>query len=442
MCYVTVHESGVDNAIYVGDGSTGWFRLNPHQVGADISGENAQVWSPNAQITNGCQMLQSIVTAPGLRELLIGSPSGGNVILKRDMSVFTDGVTTGPTILQSVAATANGTTSVSATFPNPVAAGSIVYLSFVQVESSPVSTGVSISDNQGNGYGSANWGVGNTGAPGNFHGYRMNGPNTTAGTLTLTVASTDLGSGNPNSNWQLMAVEMSGVSLNLGSMQADFGPNVAPSFHTGTGNVTLVMNSSTWTGYPWVEVVWAYCADDTLATSDAGYTPLQSTANLKMGWRTGAINSVSTSPWTGGTGGSYFAVGYWAGFGGSPATAYDAWFEIGAVTMVFPGQRAAVKFVEMDFESVGTQPQVSYVLDDPTPTSPAWNALTNFVFDPPVVYGGTAITPAYWPDRFYINQNADVAVGRRIRLKVDFGMDAVRNELISWAIFGKKYVEQ
>ena len=67
--YVTVHESGLDNAIYIGDGSTQWYRLNPHQVGADMSGENVSVWSPRAVITGGVQMLQSLVTAPGVHKL-------------------------------------------------------------------------------------------------------------------------------------------------------------------------------------------------------------------------------------------------------------------------------------------------------------------------------------------------------------------------------------
>jgi hypothetical protein len=213
--YVTVHNFGTDAAVYWGDGSSGWLRLNPHQVGADVAGENVSVWSVPAEIVGGCQMLQSTVTSPGVRELLIGGTGDGQNILKRDLTVFSD----------------NG-------------------------------------------------------------------------------------------------------------------------------------------------------------------------------------------------------------------TAYEAWAEIGAITLCFPGQRAVVKFLECDFESEGTQPTVSYLFDDPTKVDPDWTALTNFVFDPPLLYGGNAITPNYWPDRFYINQNADVAVCKRVRIKVDFGdTDTVRNELISFAIFGKKYVE-
>jgi hypothetical protein len=213
--YVTVHNSGTDAAVYWGDGSVGWLRLNPHQVGADIAGENVSVWSVPAEIVGGCQMLQSIETAPGVRELLIGGTGNNQHILKRDLTVFSD----------------NG-------------------------------------------------------------------------------------------------------------------------------------------------------------------------------------------------------------------SAYESWTEIGAITLCYPGQRAVVKFIECDFESVGTQPTVSYLFDDPTKVDPDWTALTQFVFDPPILYGGANITPNYWPDRFYINQNADVAVCKRVRIKVDFGdTDTVRNELISFAVVGKKYVE-
>lgn len=86
--YVASHQSGVDNCIFVADGSTGWYRLNPHQVGAQQSTE--PIWSPFAAITNGCKMVQSVETVPGIKKLLVGAPTGGKQILKRDLTVFTD----------------------------------------------------------------------------------------------------------------------------------------------------------------------------------------------------------------------------------------------------------------------------------------------------------------------------------------------------------------
>ena len=86
--YVASHQSGVDNCIFVADGSTGWYRLNPHQVGAQQNTE--PIWSPFAKITNGCKMVQSVEVTAGIKKLLVGSALSGQQILKRDLSVFTD----------------------------------------------------------------------------------------------------------------------------------------------------------------------------------------------------------------------------------------------------------------------------------------------------------------------------------------------------------------
>jgi hypothetical protein len=53
--YVTVHESGNDNAIFVADGITGWYRLNPSQFP-----NGTQVWSPFATATGGAGAVLSI----------------------------------------------------------------------------------------------------------------------------------------------------------------------------------------------------------------------------------------------------------------------------------------------------------------------------------------------------------------------------------------------
>lgn len=83
--YLTFHQAGVDSAIYVGDGSTGWYRCNPHQVPQqDI------VWSPKATVAAGAQMLQSVEVSPGVFKLLVGGTGTNQQILQRDPTVFTD----------------------------------------------------------------------------------------------------------------------------------------------------------------------------------------------------------------------------------------------------------------------------------------------------------------------------------------------------------------
>jgi hypothetical protein len=87
--YITVHQNGIDNCIMVADGATGWYRLNPYQTPGGGQGPEP-IWSPYANITNGCKMVQSIETAPGVKKLLVGATTGGKQILFRDLTNFTD----------------------------------------------------------------------------------------------------------------------------------------------------------------------------------------------------------------------------------------------------------------------------------------------------------------------------------------------------------------
>jgi hypothetical protein len=75
--------------IALADGSTGWYRLNPRQQNGSVNGTEP-IWSPFAAITNGCKMVVTVETAPGIKKLLVGATTGGQVILKRDVTVFTD----------------------------------------------------------------------------------------------------------------------------------------------------------------------------------------------------------------------------------------------------------------------------------------------------------------------------------------------------------------
>ncbi|HET7150878.1 MAG TPA: hypothetical protein VFI60_05670 [Candidatus Acidoferrum sp.] len=83
--YVAIHNSGTDNAVFVADGSTGWYRLNPHQVP-----QNEAIWSPLAQVAGGAGMVQSVEITPGVHKLLVGGTGANQSILKRDTTVFSD----------------------------------------------------------------------------------------------------------------------------------------------------------------------------------------------------------------------------------------------------------------------------------------------------------------------------------------------------------------
>ena len=70
--YVATHQNGIDNGIFLADGVTGWYRVNPYQTPGGSQGPEP-VWSPFATITNGAKMVQSIETAPGIKKLLVGT---------------------------------------------------------------------------------------------------------------------------------------------------------------------------------------------------------------------------------------------------------------------------------------------------------------------------------------------------------------------------------
>jgi len=87
--YVAVHQSGIDNCVFLADGSTGWYRLNPHQVPGVAQGPEP-IWSPFAVITGGAKLVQSVELTPGIKKLVVGSPNPGQPLLVRNLAVFTD----------------------------------------------------------------------------------------------------------------------------------------------------------------------------------------------------------------------------------------------------------------------------------------------------------------------------------------------------------------
>jgi hypothetical protein len=89
--YVTWHSaSSSDKGLYVADGSTGWYRLNPTP-----SPETGASWSPKANIVGGCGAVQSIEVSPGIHKLLVGPVTSGP-ILQRDTTTNEDNGSTYP----------------------------------------------------------------------------------------------------------------------------------------------------------------------------------------------------------------------------------------------------------------------------------------------------------------------------------------------------------
>jgi hypothetical protein len=83
--FVTWGELGSgDTALYVCDGSVGWFRHSPV-----ASPESGFLWSPRAVIVGGTSAVQALETQPGVMQLLIGPASSGPILF-RDSAVRTD----------------------------------------------------------------------------------------------------------------------------------------------------------------------------------------------------------------------------------------------------------------------------------------------------------------------------------------------------------------
>lgn len=124
--YVSWHVAGSpDKAVYLSDGSTGWFRCNTSQAP-----EGGFVWSPKANITGGCQAVQSIETSPGVHQLMIGPGTGGGAILYRNLSTYTDnGVTYPANLIMG---------SIVLAYPGQVAEIAFITCDFNLVGTSPI----------------------------------------------------------------------------------------------------------------------------------------------------------------------------------------------------------------------------------------------------------------------------------------------------------------
>ncbi|HEY2351076.1 MAG TPA: hypothetical protein VGH83_01115 [Candidatus Acidoferrum sp.] len=84
--YCAWHQaSSGDMALYVADGSTGWFRM-----AAVAAPESGNVWSPFGAIVGGVKAIASVEIVPGLKVLLLGPSQQGQPILMRDSSTNAD----------------------------------------------------------------------------------------------------------------------------------------------------------------------------------------------------------------------------------------------------------------------------------------------------------------------------------------------------------------
>lgn len=87
--YVTWHVNGEDQAWYVADGKNGWYRL----MATPAPETGTYTWSPFATIAPGCQAVQSVETAPGVHNLLLGPVTNGKTLARNLDSTTDNGIT-------------------------------------------------------------------------------------------------------------------------------------------------------------------------------------------------------------------------------------------------------------------------------------------------------------------------------------------------------------
>jgi hypothetical protein len=84
--YLTLHRSGIDEGLFISDGSTNFYRYS-------IS---MNCWSPVAQPVAGVKCMKSIEVSPATYKLMMGRATVGGYILARDTNTYSDDGTAYP----------------------------------------------------------------------------------------------------------------------------------------------------------------------------------------------------------------------------------------------------------------------------------------------------------------------------------------------------------
>jgi len=114
-------------------------------------------------------------------------------------------------------------------------------------------------------------------------------------------------------------------------------------------------------------------------------------------------------------------------------SAYNAYFILGSLVLAQPGQVAMVESITLDSWLRGNAPTLAVQLDEIAPLSSGYfESLTAFVPDPPTLYAPQSL----YAQRFYLSQTQDPAWCRHLQIQVLWGLDVVKNELLSLTVFG------
>lgn len=124
-------------------------------------------------------------------------------------------------------------------------------------------------------------------------------------------------------------------------------------------------------------------------------------------------------------------------------------YVVGSIVLAHPGQLAELGFLTLEFSKAGS-PQTAYRLNEIADPAP-WQTFTSKLYDPPEVYGNTAVPQSYNPYRYEFKQSVNNPSGlnktppallaRHMQMRVSYPAENAFHELFSFCIDGALHAE-
>ena len=116
---------------------------------------------------------------------------------------------------------------------------------------------------------------------------------------------------------------------------------------------------------------------------------------------------------------------------------YPAWATFGSIVMASPGQLAAIAFITLDSEAIGTPAALSVLMNEINPSVVPFESLKRTRQDPPLLPPSGTL----YSDRFSLLQKQNPVWCRHFQMRVDWPPENAANELIGFTIFGQLWQE-
>lgn len=461
--YLTRHIAGSrDNAVFIADGATGWFRLNPNQQGASMSGEQTPVFSPKADFTttiNGIGAIASIETSAGVHQLLVAPQvsQGGSppiVSINNNQTTTVSNWSTGQSSFTMTVTPSSHIPSVA------INVGDVGFLMFiVEPTSDGASNGVTtVTDSNGNTW--SQLGETQVPIPGGFlettyyvqiFYARMNTQVTTSDSLIITV--------NLDQSSNITAIPFPNF-MNVANLVTSSPLAIKQAIGTGANPVSGSITTSGPT------VLLSFALSDPIGspslTVPSGWTDtgIAELNRSPVGWGAAWIqensNGTYTDQWSAAAppiNGGWSAT-FAAFLNGQSAAApvlvrdldtfsdigtpYPWSSTVGSILLSTPGKLAETSSITTEMnqsEDEATQCGVSVLLDE---ISGTFESLPVAVNDPPQLFPSETVLS----NRFYLSQSAGVPTCRHMQVQLTGQAVETKDELLSLTIIGALVPEE